>query len=247
MLPCRTVINTQPATLTGLPLKEQPCRTVINTQPATLTGLPLKEQPCRTVINTQPATLPGLPLKEQRCSTINNNKHPPLTGIPKCSVTPRPVAPSTPKDRLSSRKIRTLYFHLSSIWKHTAYHWYYQHSFIFNTSLLWPGQIHLDSVMYTRSDWRIGSHQNSARFIYALQSTLHLHHLHRVNMNHLHMVNMNHLHMALRQSHMVKSNHLQLIRIHECSAANGCFNICFTWQKWSDYLKVFADVLFCYP
>ena len=34
-----------------------------------------------------------------------------LTLTPKCSVTPRPCSPRTPKDRLSSRKIRTLYLY----------------------------------------------------------------------------------------------------------------------------------------
>jgi len=36
------------------------------------------------------------------------------TGTPRCSVTPRPVAPSVPNEMLSSINIRTLYWCFSS-------------------------------------------------------------------------------------------------------------------------------------
>lgn len=39
------------------------------------------------------------------------------TLTPKCSVTPRPWSPRTPKDMLSSRKIRTLYLYFSFTWR----------------------------------------------------------------------------------------------------------------------------------
>lgn len=44
------------------------------------------------------------------------NTHSELTLTPKCSVTPRPCSPSTPKDMLSSRKMRSLYLYLSFTW-----------------------------------------------------------------------------------------------------------------------------------
>lgn len=39
-----------------------------------------------------------------------------LTLIPKCSVTPRPCSPSTPNERLSSRKILALYLYFNWTW-----------------------------------------------------------------------------------------------------------------------------------
>lgn len=40
-----------------------------------------------------------------------------LTFIPKCSVTPRPCSPSTPKERLSSKNILTLYLYFNFTYK----------------------------------------------------------------------------------------------------------------------------------
>lgn len=50
----------------------------------------------------------------------DTHTHTKLTLTPKCSVTPRPCSPSTPKDRLSSRKIRTLYWYFSFTWRETG-------------------------------------------------------------------------------------------------------------------------------
>lgn len=47
-----------------------------------------------------------------------------LTLTPKCSVTPLPCSPSTPKDMLSSRKMRTLYLYFSFTWRsHKSNRW----------------------------------------------------------------------------------------------------------------------------
>ena len=48
---------------------------------------------------------------------------PRLTESPKCSTAPRPVSPSTPNDKLSSRKIGTWNLLRSSTWgRGTSYH-----------------------------------------------------------------------------------------------------------------------------